>query len=448
MHKKYDLIAIGAGSGGLAAVTRATQLGASCAIIEPGLLGGTCVNVGCVPKKIHWLAANLGDTLKHANDFGYSSVSAALDWNTLVTKRQAYIEKLHGHYQKRLDQNGITLIRERAQFISPHVVQAGETQLTAPHIIIATGGTPTLPKGIDRSLALDSDGFFALTSLPNRVAVVGAGYIAVELAGMLKSYGCDTTLVFRHETVLREFDPFLSKCLIDAYTEQGIILQPYHVPENLTGSPGNLTLHCVNKPALAGFNAVIFATGRHPNTVALNLPLTGVEVNKHGAIVVDKYQNTTIKGLYAIGDVTGQVALTPVAVAAGRRLAMRLFDNQPESHLDYDNIPSVVFSHPPLGAVGMTEPEAHKQFPNAVKVYQTAFTPMCQAFSPTPVKTGMKLVTHAESGKVLGCHLFGDNVDEILQGFAVAIKMGATKSDFDQTVAIHPTSAEELVTLV
>lgn len=448
MHKKFDLIAIGAGSGGLAAVTRATQLGATCAIIEPGLLGGTCVNVGCVPKKFHWLAANVGDTLKHANDFGYSSGSAALDWNTLVTKRQAYIEKLHAHYQKRLDLNGITLIRERAQFISPHVVQAGEMQLTAPHIIIATGGTPTLPKEIDPSLALDSDGFFALTALPKRVAVVGAGYIAVELAGMLKSYGCDTTLVYRHDTVLREFDPFLSKCLIDAYTQQGIVLQANHVPARLTGTPGNLTLQCVDKPALTGFDAVIFATGRHPNTSELNLPLAGIAVNEQGAITVDKYQNTNVAGLYAIGDVTGKVALTPVAVAAGRRLAMRLFDNQSESHLDYGNIPSVVFSHPPLGAVGMTEPQAQKQFPNAIKIYQTAFTPMCQAFSPTPVKTAMKLVTHAVSGKVLGCHLFGDNVDEILQGFAVAIKMGATKSDFDQTVAIHPTSAEELVTLV
>lgn len=447
MHKNFDLIAIGAGSGGLAAVTRAAKLGASCAIIEPNLLGGTCVNVGCVPKKIHWLAANLANALEHANDYGFPKASTTLDWAILVAKRQAYIEKLQALYLKRLEHNGIILIREHAHFVSPQLIQAGEWQLTAPHIIIATGSTPKLPQGIDPELASNSDGFFALKALPKRVAVVGAGYIAVELAGMLNAYGCETSLLFRHDTLLREFDPFLGQCLIGAYSQQGLTLLPNHVPHTLTGTPGNLTLQCVDKPSLTGLDAVFFATGRAPNTLTLNLPAAGISVNTQGAIPVDNYQNTTVPGVYAIGDVTGKKALTPVAIAAGRHLAMRLFDNQPESHLDFDTIPSVVFSHPPLGTVGMTEPEARKQFDNNIKIYQTSFTPMCEAFSSSPIKSSMKLVTHLDSGKILGCHLFGHNVDEILQGFAVAIKMGATQSDFNQTVAIHPTSAEELVTL-
>lgn len=448
MHKSFDCIVIGAGSGGLAAATRAAKHGATCALIEPGLLGGTCVNLGCVPKKIHWLAADVASTLKHAQDYGFAPVSVSLNWQTLVNTRQAYIERLHAGYQRRLEQNGITLFHEYGKFIGPHEIQAGEWRLTAPHIIIATGGQPSLPKDFDTSLAINSDGFFALTSLPKRVAVVGSGYIAVELAGILNACGSDTTLVYRRDTLLREFDPFLSESVKNAYQQQGICLKPNHIPHKLTGQKPNLTLHCINQPDLTGFDTVIFATGRHPNTAKLDLTAIGLTVDEKGAIPVDAYQNTAIEGIYAIGDVTGKHALTPVAVAAGRRLATRLFGNQPDSHLNYENIPSVVFSHPPVGSVGMTEPAARKIHNDDIKIYQTVFTPMSQALASSPVKTGMKLITHANTGKILGCHLFGAEVDEILQGFAVAIKMGATKADLDDTVAIHPTSAEELVTLV
>ncbi|MBS0287111.1 MAG: glutathione-disulfide reductase [Proteobacteria bacterium] len=448
MNKKYDLIAIGGGSGGIATVNKASQWGAKCALVEASTLGGTCVNVGCVPKKITWLASEQALLLKEASAFGFPPAATTMNWQSFVSHRQAYIKKLHQAYEKKLLSNQVTLIQGLARFCGPHQLQVGNDIIEAPHIVISTGGKPTLPPLPGAHLAIDSDGFFALQSLPKRVAVLGAGYIAVELAGMLNALGCDTTLAFRHEKVLRKFDVLLSDRLIQAYTQQGIVLKAHHVPKRLDKMPDNsLSITFENDQILTGFDCVIFAVGRHPNSEQLNLISAGLVPEKNGTIGVDAFQNTRVSGIYAIGDVTGRKELTPVAIKAGRLLAARLFGNQPQSKLNYDNIPSVVFSHPPIGTVGLTEQEAKDRYGDDLRIYQTQFTPMSQSFFAHPQKTSMKLITVASTDKVIGCHLIGDGADEMLQGFALAITMGATKADFDSVVAIHPTSAEELVTL-
>ncbi len=448
MHKKFDLIAIGGGSGGIATANKAAQLGARCAVIEIQRLGGTCVNVGCVPKKIMWLGSNMATALHEAPAYGFSPSTVQFDWPTLVAKRQAYIEKLNLNYEKKLTKNQVEYIAGLAQFTSPNTISVGNDSYEAPHIVIASGGKPRWPTIPGSALGIDSDGFFALKTQPRNVAVVGAGYIAVELAGMLNAFGCATTLLFRHDKVLRDFDPLLSEKLMQAYQMQGIDLKPNHAPLSLEQKNGSLTLTFTNNQSLSGFDTVIWAIGRHANTADLHLEKAGISTNEDGTIAVDAFQNTTIPGIYAIGDVTGHKELTPVAIAAGRRLAVRLFGNNPNSKLDYHNIPSVVFSHPPIGHVGLSEPQARTKYGDDIRVYQTEFTPMSQSFLDHPHKTAMKLVTVASTGKVVGCHLFGDGSDEMLQGFALAITMGATKADFDNVVAIHPTSAEELVTLI
>ncbi len=447
MHKKFDLIAIGGGSGGIATANKAAQLGARCAVIESHLLGGTCVNVGCVPKKIMWLGSNMAISMREAPGYGFAPALIQFDWPTLVTKRQAYINQMHVNYEKKLTKNQVEIIHGQAQFTSKNTLLVGEDILEAPHIVIASGGKPRWPTIPGDALGIDSNGFFALKTQPKKVAVVGSGYIAVELAGMLNAFGCTTSLIFRQESLLRLFDPLLSQKLMQAYQLQGIELKAHHVPVSLEKANGSLTLSFSNNEKLSGFDTVIWAIGRHANTTELHLEKAGINIHENGTIIVDAYQNTNVPGVYAIGDVTGHKELTPVAIAAGRHLARRLFGNEPNSKLDYHNIPSVVFSHPPIGSVGLTEPQARTKFGEDIRIYQTEFTPMSQSMLTHPHKTAMKLITVASTDKVVGCHLFGDGVDEMLQGFALAITMGATKADFDNVVAIHPTSAEELVTL-
>lgn len=448
VNKKFDLIAIGGGSGGIATAVKAAQLGAKCAVVEKGLIGGTCVNVGCVPKKIMWLASEMASHLSYASAYGFSATTMSLDWQALVQKRQAYIEKLHGHYLKRLASLDITLISGTAQFDSPNTILVGEQAFEAKHFVIATGSQPQRPLIPGAELGIDSDGFFALNAAPKRVLIVGGGYIAVELAGMLQALGTRTTLAFRQDNVLRKFDRMLSAALLSNYQQQGIALKPNHTPLALNqSSNGTLTLTCNNHQILSGFDTVIWATGRTANTFGLQLDSIGVQTSDEGNILVSPFQETNIPGVYAIGDVTEQLALTPVAISAGRRLATRLFGNAPTLRLDEDLIPTVIFSHPPIGTVGLTQAQAQEQFGDALQIFETEFTPMSQALFSNPTKTKMKLITIKPSGKIVGCHLIGDNVDEMLQGFSVAIKMGATKADFDNTMAIHPTSSEELVTL-
>jgi glutathione reductase (NADPH) len=447
MSKHYDLIAIGGGSGGLSVAERAARYNKRCAVVEVGKLGGTCVNVGCVPKKIMWYGAEVAHSLDMAGDYGFSIERKGFDWGELVRKREEHISGINNWYHSYLADSDIDALSGRARFIDAHTIAVGDETCTADHIVIATGGRPVKPDVPGAELGIDSDGFFSLTEQPGRVAVVGAGYIAVELAGVLNALGCEVGLYLRKQHFLRSFDAMLREGLMEQMIEDGISIYPNTQVATLEKEDGAITLVCDKGSRTPGIDQVIWAIGRTPNTEGLNLEAAGLVTDKHGFVQTDAYQNTPVEGLYAVGDITGREQLTPVAIAAARRLADRLFNNQPQRKLDYENIPSVIFSHPPIGSVGLSETQAREQHGEAVKIYQTRFTSMQYAFSHRRVHTAMKLVTVGAKEKIVGCHILGPGADEMLQGFAVAIRMGACKQDFDDTVAIHPTSSEELVTM-
>ena len=448
MSQHYDLIAIGGGSGGLSVAERAACYGARCAVIEKGPLGGTCVNVGCVPKKVMWFGASIAHTLEDAACYGFHLGEKTFDWRALKTARDAYVHGINDWYHTYLEDSNIDEIVGAAQFVDAHTLEVGGRQYTADHIVIAPGGAPLLPDTPGAELGISSDGFFELEDLPRRVAVVGSGYIAVELAGMLNALGSDVTMLLRREHLLRNFDAMLRENLTEEMLGDGIdILARTQVKEVLRVEDGTLCIECENGQRLEGFDELIWAIGRYPLTEGLGLDRAGIETDAEGYIPTDRFQNTRVQGVYAIGDVTGRAQLTPVAIAAGRRLGDRLFGGMKDRYLPYENIATVVFSHPPIGTVGLTESQAREQHGEAVKVYQTRFTAMYNAFTERKQKTAMKLVTVGAQEKVVGCHVIGPGADEMLQGFAVAIRMGATKKDLDDTVAIHPTSAEELVTM-
>jgi glutathione reductase (NADPH) len=446
--KHYDLIAIGGGSGGVSAAERAALHGAKTAVVEMGKLGGTCVNVGCVPKKVMWYGAEIAHALHNAADYGFEVTLKGLDWGALVAAREHYIRGITDWYGNYLRDSAIDHLHGRARFLDRHTLEVNGECYTAGHIVIAPGGVPLMPDIPGAELGITSDGFFALTRQPRRVAVVGAGYIAVELAGVLNALGSDVSLLLRRQHFLAGFDAMLRDTLMEEMTNDGVNILPGVSLERVErAADGTLTLHDRNGQRLTGMDALIWAVGRRPNTQGLNLAAAGVAVDDSGYVQTDAYQNTNVAGIYAVGDVTGRAQLTPVAIAAARRLADRLFNQQPERRLDYENIPTVVFSHPPIGTVGLTEQQAREQHGDAVKVYQTRFTAMANAFTRRRPATAMKLVTVGAREKIVGVHVIGQGADELLQGFAVAVKMGATKADFDNTVAIHPTSAEELVTM-
>jgi glutathione reductase (NADPH) len=448
MSKQYDLIAIGGGSGGLSAAERAAKYGAKCAVIESGPMGGTCVNVGCVPKKVMWYAGMLAHAVEDAKDYGFAAQSGALDWATLVKGRQGYIQGINDWYHTYLADSNIDEIVGTATFIDAHTVEVNGEQYTAEHIVISPGTKPIVPSTPGAELGISSDGFFALQEQPKRMAVVGSGYIAVEIAGLMRALGTEVTLIIRREHVLGNFDAMLREVLMEEMVGSGInIMSSMEIEQVEKADDGSLTLNCSGGHTLTGFDSLLWAIGREPNTAELNLPVTGVEVDKAGYIPTDEYQNTNVAGVYAVGDVTGRAALTPVAIAAARRLADRLFNNQAERKLDYENIATVVFSHPPIGTVGLSEDEARVQHGDAVKVYTSRFTPMYHALTEHKTQTAMKLVCVGAQEKVVGIHIIGLGADEMLQGFAVALRMGATKKDLDDTVAIHPSSAEEFVTM-
>jgi glutathione reductase (NADPH) len=447
MSKHYDLIAIGAGSGGLSVAERAARYGKRCAVIESGKLGGTCVNVGCVPKKVMWYGAEIAHSLEMAGDYGFDVSNSGFDWAALVRKREEFIGGINTWYKSYLSDSDIDEINGHATFVDAHTLQVGDKTYTADHIVISTGGRPITPDVPGSEMGIDSDGFFALTEKPERVAVVGAGYIAVEVAGVLNALGSDVSLYLRKQHFLRSFDAMLREGLMEQMIEDGVSIFPSTQVGSVVKENGKLTLVCDKGSRTEGIDQIIWAIGRVPNSDGIALENAGLKVDEQGYIKTDDYQNTEVQGVYAIGDVTGREQLTPVAIAAGRRLADRLFNNQPERKLDYENIASVIFSHPPIGTVGLSETEARKLHGDAVKIYQTRFTPMQYAFTERGVHTAMKLVTVGAKEKVVGCHILGPGADEMLQGFAVAIRMGATKQDLDDTVAIHPTSSEELVTM-
>jgi len=443
----FELIAIGGGSGGLAVAEKAAMLGRKVAIIDPNPLGGTCVNNGCVPKKVMWYAASLAHDVDAARDFGIPATRTKTNWHALVSGRDRYTGNINNYWSDYIGNCGITHIRGRATFVDAGTVAVDGQHYTGDHIVLATGSQPVVPPLPGAQLGITSDGFFALQEQPKRVAIVGGGYIGVELSGVLNALGSNVTLLALENRLLENFDPMISDVLEQEMIRQGIDVQTGFQVAALTGNAGDISVMSASGTALDGFDTVIWAVGRRPHTAGLNPGAAGIEVLPNGCVPVDAYENTRVPGIYAIGDITGKLPLTPVAVAAGRKLAERLFNNRADSRVDYDNIPSVVFSHPPVATVGLSEDEARQRFGQDISVYKSEFTPMRHALSTQGSSTAMKLVCAGADEKVVGIHIIGENADEMLQGFAVAVKMGATKADFDNTIAIHPTSAEELVTM-
>ncbi|PQJ68256.1 glutathione-disulfide reductase [Photobacterium angustum] len=450
MAKHFDYICIGGGSGGIASANRAAMYGAKVAIIEAKALGGTCVNVGCVPKKVMWHGAQIAEAMHlYAKDYGFDVDVKGFDWSKLVESREAYISRIHTSYDNVLGNNKVEVINGFAKFVDAKTIEVNGEHYTADHILIAVGGEPTIPAIPGAEHGIDSNGFFELNEQPKRTAIIGAGYIAVEIAGVLSALGTDTHLFVRKESPLRSFDPLIVETLVEVMAAEGPTLHTHSVPKEVVKeADGSITLHFENGES-HNTDVLIWAIGRHPTTDKINLEATGVATNDRGYIKVDEYQETNVKGIYCVGDIMeGGIELTPIAVKAGRQLSERLFNNKPDAKMDYSLVPTVVFSHPPIGTIGLTEPEAIAQYGEEnVKVYKSGFTSMYTAVTSHRQPCKMKLVCAGDDEKVVGLHGIGFTVDEMIQGFGVAIKMGATKADFDSVVAIHPTGSEEFVTM-
>lgn len=444
----FDYICIGGGSGGIASANRASRYGKKAAIIEAKDIGGTCVNVGCVPKKAMWYGAQVAEAIhKYSADYGFDLTLNNFSWEKLVESREAYIDRIHQSYDRVLGNNGVTLIKGFAKFIDNNTLDIDGVIYTADHITIATGGRPIKPAIPGAEIGLDSDGFFDLKHQPKRVVVVGAGYIAVELAGVLHSLGSQTHLVVRREKALRSFDSMLSDTLSEMMQEEGIKLHAHSEITRIEELDDKSIVAHLSTGDKIEADVLIWAIGREPANDKINIQSTDVKLDDRGYIKVDKFQNTDAKNVYAVGDNIGKVDLTPVAVKAGRLLSERLFNNKTDAHMDYDLIPTVVFSHPTIGTIGLTEAEAREKYGDDLTIYNSSFAAMYTALTSHRQSTKMKLICAGKDEKVVGLHGIGYAMDEILQGFGVAMKMGATKADFDACVAIHPTSAEEFVTL-
>ncbi len=443
----FELISVGGGSGGLACAQRAAEHGAKTAVIESHRLGGTCVNVGCVPKKVMWNAAGIALALADAGDYGFGAAAGGNDWGVLKQKRDAYIARLNAIYARNLAAKGVTYVHGAARFVDAHTLEVGGARFRATHTVIATGSVPIVPPLPGAEFGISSDGFFELEKRPQRVAIVGSGYIACELASAFHELGSRVEVFIRRDRLLTHFDAMLGKSLMREMLAEGMIVHPHVIPAAVRETSGLKSLIASDGREFSGFDCLLWAIGRSANIADLNVPAAGVVLDEQGFIATDGFQNTPVAGVYAIGDVTGRAALTPVAIAAGRRLSDRLFGGNRERRLEYEMIPTVVFTHPPIGTVGLSESEARAKYGDAVKVYVADFTPMYHALTTRKTHTDMKLVCLGPEERIIGCHIIGAGADEMLQGFAVAIRMGATKRDFDDTVAIHPTSSEELVTM-
>ncbi|OJD33555.1 glutathione reductase [Diplodia corticola] len=460
--KEVDYLVIGGGSGGLASGRRASAMyGAKTLAVESKRLGGTCVNVGCVPKKVTWNAAALSASFKDARAYGFKYDNLSFDWNTMKTKRDAYVKRLNGIYERNLGNDKVEYVHGFASFQDKNTVEialddGGKQVVKAKHILIAVGGHPTLPDIPGKELCIDSDGFFDIEHQPKKVVTVGAGYIGVELSGMFNALGTETHFFIRGDKVLRSFDPIIQDTITQEYERQGMNIHKKSSITKVEDAGNGKKRVYYNEgdskdQVIDDVDHVLFAIGRAPEIEKLGIDkLPGLKQNEKSHIVVDKYQNTSVENVYALGDVCDQgFELTPVAIAAGRRLSDRIFGGKNDAHLEYENIPSVVFAHPEVGAIGLTEPEARAKYGDAVKVYKTSFTAMFYAMMEPEHKgpTAYKLIVEGPTERVVGLHILGEGSAEMLQGFGVAIRMGATKADFDRCVAIHPTSAEELVTL-
>lgn len=446
--KTYDYLVLGGGSGGIASARRATEFGVTAAVIEGSRLGGTCVNVGCVPKKIMFNTALHMEMIHDHKDYGFNVDYKGFNWSVIKEKRDAYVKRLNGIYETNLGKAKVDFIPGYGKFTADGCIEVNGQKFKGRHTMIAVGGEPTIPDVPGAEYGISSDGFFDLTDLPKKTAVVGAGYIAVELAGILKELGSDVSLFIRRDQALRNFDSMITTNVTESIENLGINLVRQSSSVSVVKEADGTLTYSTTAGTFKGFDCLLWAVGRHPLTKSLGLEHVGVKTDDKGNIVVDAYQNTATPNIYALGDVCGRALLTPVAIAAGRRLAHRLFNNESTLKLDYDNIATVVFSHPPIGTIGLTEAEAIAKFGgDNVKTYQSSFTNMYFAMTERKEKTMMKLVCAGPEEKVVGLHMQGLGCDEMLQGFSVAIKMGATKAQFDDTVAIHPTSSEELVTM-
>jgi glutathione reductase (NADPH) len=460
----FDYVVVGAGSGGIASARRAASYGAKVAVVEGSRLGGTCVNVGCVPKKVMWNAASIAETVHDMKHYGFSGVDGiSFDWNFIKQSRDKYIERLNGIYDRNLGNSEVTRMVGWASLAGPNTVaiqpvSGGDAiRYTAKHILIATGGHPIFPPGEGiQEHSISSDGFFDLEELPRKAVVVGAGYIAVELAGVLQALGTNTKLVVRKESALRHFDEVVRDTLDDEMQRQGIeIFRNTNGVEKIeVDAEGLKTVYLKNGEKIDDVDTVLVAPGRRPNVDKLNLDSLGVKQDSRGYIVAGDYSETSVDGIYALGDVCGKVELTPMAVATGRRLADRLFGGpeHADAKVSYDLVPTVIFSHPTIGTIGLSDVEAIEKYgEDNVKVYRSKFTNLFygpwQVEADDKPKTAMKLVCAGEEELVVGLHIIGMGADEMLQGFGIALKMGATKADFDATIAIHPTASEEFVTM-
>ena len=447
--REYDIIAIGGGSGGSATMNRAAMHGAKAAVIEGNIIGGTCVNVGCVPKKVMWYGAQVSETLKnYASDYGYTIGETSFDFKTLRKNREAYIERSRQAFSNNFNRNGIDYIEGYARFVDKNTVEVNGEQIRAKHIVIATGSYAFVPNVPGSELGGTSDDVFAWEELPESVSIIGAGYIAVELAGVLHGLGVKTDLFVRKGGPLRGFDQGIVEVLVEEMKKNGQPLHTHKVPQKLEKlDNGDIQIHFEDGTTHTS-QKVIWAVGRKANVQQLNLESAGVALNERGFIQVDEYQNTTTPGIYALGDVSGEKELTPVAVKAGRTLSERLFNGKTDAKMDYELIPTVVFSHPAIGSIGLSQEQAEAKYgAENIKVYESNFAGMYSAITVHRQMTKLKLITLGEEEKIIGLHGIGEGVDEMIQGFAVALKMGATKADFDATVAIHPTASEEFVTM-
>lgn len=440
----YDFFVIGAGSGGVRAARRAAHHGVRVAVAEDKALGGTCVNVGCVPKKLFVYAAEFSHALADARGYGWTPDQPGFDWATLRDNKTREIGRLNGIYGKLLADSGAEVLTGRARLIDPHTVAVGDTHYRARHILIATGGRPFVPDFPGREHTICSDEAFYLPKLPETIAIVGGGYIAVEFAGIFSGLGVKTHLVYRGDLFLRGFDQDVREALATEMGKRGIELHFNEDIERIDALADGFRARLKSGGNLdAGL--FMYATGRRSNTDGLGLEHTKVRLDARGAIEVDADFRTAEPSIYALGDVIGRVELTPVAIREAMVLTENLF-GAGGATLSYDNIPSAVFSQPSIGTVGLTEAQARERFPN-VRVYRTGFRPLKATLGGGDERALMKLVVNGDDDRVLGCHMLGDHAGEIIQGFAVAVQMGATKADFDRTIGIHPTAAEEFVTL-
>jgi glutathione reductase (NADPH) len=444
LNYDYDLFVIGAGSGGVRASRISSSFGAKVAIAEEFRVGGTCVIRGCVPKKLFVYASHFSEDFEDAENYGWTVSKAKHNWKTLIQNKDTEIDRLNGIYHNILSNNNVELFQSRAEIIDAHTVKVGDKTFTSKYILIATGGTPTMPDVPGIEHAISSNEAFYLEEMPQRVVVVGGGYIAVEFAGIFNGLGADVIQLYRGEQILRGFDHHVQAMVAQEITKKGVDLRTHANPAKIEKTDRGLLITLESGETLEA-DAIMYATGRRANTEALGLENAGVEMKPNGAVKVDAYSKTTVDSIYAVGDVTDRIALTPVAIHEGMAFAETVFDNKPRA-FDHSDVPSAVFSQPPVGSVGLTEEQARTEYGD-VDIYKSEFRPMKQTLTQGSERAMVKLIVVPKSDRVVGVHIVGADAGEIIQGIGIAVKCGATKEQFDATVGVHPTLAEEIVTM-